>query len=431
MEKNKFYITTPIFYSNGRPHIGHVFTMVLSDMLARYYRLRGDETFFLTGMDDHGSTVVKAAEKEGLTPQVWADQNAEIFKKAAQEVDIAFSYFIRTSDQKKHWPVAQEMWDRLEKAGDIYKKKYKGLYCVGHEAFITEKDLDSQGLCPDHGTKPETVEEENYFFKLSRYQNALQSVIESGELLITPEERKNEILQFILEGLEDVSFSRPADKLKGWGIPVPGDESQLMYVWVDALSNYLSGVDYFTGNELSQFWPADAQLMGKDILRFHAAIWPAMLLSTQVPLPKQLFVHGFINSGGHKMSKTRGNVIDPFHYIGRYGKDALRYFLAAEFPTAQDGDFTHERFIERYNGDLAKGLGNVAARILTLADGVDFSTVLKRPSEIDEAPRFKEVWQKYGDAFARRDLRAAIGEVWELLHWIDGYIETKKPSILL
>jgi methionyl-tRNA synthetase len=247
------------------------------------------------------------------------------------------------------------------------------------------------------------------------------------ELTITPRERGNEILELISKGLEDVSFSRPAEKINGWGIPVPGDEEHIVYVWADALTNYLSGVDYFTDREKARFWPADIHVIGKDILRFHAAIWPGMLLSAGIPLPHEIFVHGMITSGGYKMSKTRGNVVNPFKYREKYGLEALRYFLAAAIPTVEDGDFTHEEFVRRYNGDLAKGLGNVTARILTLADGSDFSSVEKRPSEIGEAERFKETWQRYGRAFEKRDLREAIGEVWELIHWADSYIEEKKP----
>lgn len=427
MDKNKFYITTPIFYANGRPHVGHIFTMALSDIFARYYRLRGDETFFLTGTDEHGTKIVRTAKEQGKEPQEWVDEVAEWFQDAAITLNLSHDIFHRTTNKEKHWPVAQEIWKRLDKNGDIYKKEYTGLYCVGHEAFVTEKDLDENGLCPDHGTAPEEVEEENYFFKLSRYQDDLREKIASDELHITPQERKNEVLAFIDRGLEDVSFSRPAKTLDGWGIPVPGDESHLMYVWADALTNYLSGIDYFTDKEKAQYWPANIHMLGKDILTFHAIIWPAILLAVGIPLPQQIICHGFITSGGYKMSKTRGNVVDPFEYVEKYGVDALRYFLAAAIPTTQDGDFTHEQFVRRYNGDLASGLGNATARILALAEGVDFSGVEARPSELDEAERFKNAWVNYGEAFDNRDLRAAIGEVWELIHWVDGYIEKTKP----
>ncbi len=429
MEKNRdtFYVTTPIFYANGRPHLGHVFAIFVADVLARYHRLRGDNTFFLTGMDEHGTKVARSAEEQGKTPQEWVDEVAVWFQDAAHHIESSHDIFHRTTNKEKHWPVAQEIWRRLETAGDIYKKEYKGLYCVGCEAFITEKDLDENGLCPDHGIKPEIVSEENYFFRLSKYQQKLLDLIVSDTLHIVPQERKNEVVSFVQDGLEDISFSRKAEDLKNWGVPVPGDSAHLMYVWADALTNYLSGIDYFSNKEEAEFWPADVHVLGKEILRFHAVYWPAMLLASDIPLPKQILCHGQITSGGYKMSKTRGNVVDPFEYIGKHGAEALRYYLAAGVSTLKDGDFTHEQFVRRYNGDLAKGLGNVTARILTLAESVDFSGITEKPSEITEAERFKKVWEDYGEAFAAQDLRAAIGTVWELIHWMDGHIEKTKP----
>ena len=418
----KFYITTPIFYSNGRPHIGHVLTMVFADVIARHQRLAGKDTFFLTGTDDHGSTVVRAAEENNLPPKEWSEKNAKEFEEAARNIGISFSSFIRTSDQKVHWPTAQELWRRLEASGDIYKKPYKGLYCVGHEAFITEKDL-IDGKCPDHGTEPELLEEENYFFRLSKYADQLQKVIKSDEFEVIPSARKNEILEFI-KNLEDVSFSRPKESLKGWGIPVPGDESQLMYVWADALTNYLSALDFFSPTSRKKdYWPPDLQVIGKDILRFHAAIWPAMLISAGIPLPKKLLVHGFITSGGLKMSKTRGNVINPFEYVDEFGIDALRYFLVAEISTTEDGDFSREKFITRYNGDLASGLGNLTSRILTLAKGDEYT--VETSEKLGEF--FKGVWTNYSKDFNEFNLRGAIGEVWKLIHFLDTYIEETKP----
>jgi len=281
-------------------------------------------------------------------------------------LDVSYDAFIRTTNKKLHWPAAAKMWKALEQKGDIYKKEYQGLYCVGHEAFITEKDLNGDGICEIHGAAPELVQEENYFFRLSQYTGHIKEAIRNGSFQIIPKERENEISALLEEGLEDVSFSRPSKDLS-WGIPVPGDEEHTMYVWVDALTNYLSVIGY--AQETAQFktyWPADVQVIGKDILRFHAAIWPAMLMSAVLPLPKKLLVHGFISVDGQKMSKSLGNVVDPFEVVERYGADATRYYVLAEIPTTQDGDFSYEKFEARYNADLALGLGNFVARVTTL-----------------------------------------------------------------
>lgn len=415
----KFYITTAIFYTNAKPHIGHTLDVVQADVLARYHRLKGKETFFLTGTDEHGTKIVRSAQKNNKPIRQWVDENALAFKKVVERLNVSFDDFIRTSDRKKHWPAAQEIWRRIEKSGDIYKKKYKGLYCVGHEAFVTGKDLVN-GLCPDHQTQPEIVEEENYFFRLSKYQKEIERLIESDEYKIVPESRKNEVLSFIRQGLEDVSFSRPAEALSNWGIPVPGSENHLMYVWADALTNYLSGIDYFSNKEKAEYWPADVHVVGKDILRFHAVIWPAMLISAGISSPKSLLVHGFINLMGEKISKTVGNVIDPLDYINEFGADAVRYYLLAEVPTTEDSDFTRERFIKRYNADLADGLGNLTARILALAS--DWKS-----RETKEPEGLQRTWSRYEEAFERLDLRAAVGEIWQFIHSLDSYIVDKKP----
>lgn len=365
--KKTFYITTPIFYPNAKLHLGHAYTATLSDIIARYQRLMGKETYFLTGSDENTQKLVNAAEKEGVSVEQFLLSIIDNFKKLYSSLDISYDQFIRTTDQKVHWPGAQKLWQQLDSAGDIYKKEYEGLYCVGHEAFITEKDL-VDGKCPDHGTAPEHVQEENYFFKLSKYTGAIKQKIESGELAIVPESRKNEILSLLESGLDDVSFSRPK-KHESIGIPVPGDETQVMYVWCDALANYITALGYGRDEELyKKFWPADVHVIGKDILRFHAAIWPAMLLSAGLSLPKSLLVHGFITSGGKKMSKTLGNVIDPEALIEEYGAEAVRYYLARHITPFEDGDITLEHFKEVYNANLANGLGNVVARIMQLAE---------------------------------------------------------------
>ena len=424
----KFYITTAIPYVNAAPHIGHALEFVQVDVLARYRRQRGDEVFFLTGADEHGVKIARAAASAGKLPQELVDENAAKFKKLTEVLDLSSSDFIRTSDQKRHWPGAQKLWKELDKAGDIYKKKYRGLYCVGHEAFITEKDL-KKDLCVVHKTKPEIFEEENYFFRLSKYSKKIESLIKSSKLVISPLSRRNEILSLLKEGLEDVSFSRPSKDLS-WGIPVPGDSEHTMYVWCDALSNYITALGYGSTrnvdiSKFNKWWPADIHVIGKDILRFHAAIWPGMLLAAGLELPKTIFIHGFITAGGEKMSKTVGNVVDPFEVVKKYGADALRYYLLREIPSSSDGDFTYEKFEERYNNDLANGLGNLVSRVFALAKKSETkplsknfkSAILRMEKNIDKAiSEFK--------------FNNAISSIWQLITLGDKYVDEKKPWTL-
>ncbi|PJB98939.1 MAG: methionine--tRNA ligase, partial [Candidatus Nealsonbacteria bacterium CG_4_9_14_0_8_um_filter_36_17] len=366
MTKNKkFYITTSIAYTNTPPHIGYALELIQADVLARYHRILGKKVFFLTGTDEHGQKVVKAAEEAEKEPKEFTDKITARFKLLTKVLNLSNTDFIRTTDEKRHWPVAREVWLKLKENGDIYKKNYKGLYCVGCEAFITKKDLIN-GKCKIHQKEPEVVEEENYFFRLSKYSKQIKEIIKKDNVKIIPEERKNEMLNFVSQGLEDVSFSRPRKDLK-WGIPVPDDNSQTIYVWADALINYISALDYPNGENFKKYWPADVHCLGKDILRFHSTIWLGMLLSLGLELPKNIFVHGFITSNGQKMSKSLGNVIDPFELVKKYGTDAVRYFLLREITPTEDGDFTYEKFEARYNSDLASGLGNLVARVLTLA----------------------------------------------------------------
>ncbi len=423
--KMKFYITTAIPYVNAPPHIGHALEFVQTDTIARYHRLRGDKTYLATGADENALKNVQAAEKEGLSPQELVDKNAGLFQIFAQRLNVQVDGFDRGSNQKTHWPGAIELWKRCERAGDIYKKNYRGLYCVGHEAFLTEKEL-VDGKCPDHDIEPEVVEEENYFFRLSKYQSGLERVISSDEYRIVPESRKKEVLNFIKGGLEDFSISRSRERARGWGIPVPGDDSQVIYVWFDALAIYLTvagfGIDE---KKFNQWWPADLHVIGKDIIRFHAVYWPAMLLSAGIDLPKKLLVHGFITSDRQKISKTVGNVIDPSEYIEEFGVDALRYYLLAEVPTTEDSDFSRERFIERYNGDLANGLGNLTARILALTAGRE-----ELPTEDIDYRIYDEIevtWKGYETAIEDFNLRRAAEIIWNLVHRLDEYIEEVKP----
>ncbi|MSR76037.1 MAG: methionine--tRNA ligase [Candidatus Ryanbacteria bacterium] len=358
----KFYVTTPIFYVNAAPHLGHAYADVVADTLARWHRARGEATFFLSGTDEHGAKIVRAAEKANVSTKEFVEKHRDEFKKLLASLGAQQDDFIYTSDSERHWPGAEAFWKKLVDADDLYKATYEGLYCVGHEAFVTEKDL-VDGKCADHNQTPEKIAEENYFFRLSKYKDRIKSAIASDEMRIMPESRKKEILAFLEEGAVDISFSRPSKDIS-WGIPVPGDREHTMYVWADALTNYISALGYGRGDDTNfkTFWPADAHIIGKDILRFHAAIWPGMLLSAGLPLPKMLLVTGMIRSGGQKMSKTLGNVIDPTEFIDQYGKDAFRYFLLREIPLGEDGDFTRERFRDVYEGNLAHGMGNLVSR---------------------------------------------------------------------
>ncbi|MFH1956657.1 MAG: methionine--tRNA ligase [Patescibacteria group bacterium] len=364
----KFYITTAIDYLNGPPHLGHALEKIQADAIARSQRLAGKEVYFLTGTDDHGIKIVRSAEATGKNARDFADDNADKFIKLIKSLNISNDDFIRTSDQKRHWPGAQKLWQKLLEAGDIYKSKYKGYYCVGCEAYVTERDLVN-GKCPYHDKEPEFIEEENYFFKLSRYSKEIKKIIESSELEILPSSRKNEVLSMMDGEIFDISFSRPREKLS-WGVPVPNDDSQIMYVWCDALSNYISALGYGSEYDLKfkKYWPADMHVIGKDILRFHAILWPAMLMSAGLNLPKRFFVHGFILSGGKRMSKTTGNVIDPFELINEYGTDAFRYYFLREITPFEDGDITREKFKKAYNANLANGLGNLVSRIMKMSE---------------------------------------------------------------
>ena len=426
MAEKKFYLTTPIFYPNAKLHMGHAYTTTLADILVRYHRLIKDKTYFLTGSDENTQKMVDSARKAGQEPMVFLDDIVGKFSALFKELDISYDQFIRTTDKVRHWPGATAIWKRWVDAGDIYKKEYEGLYCVGHEAFITEKDL-VDGKCPDHGTVPEFLKEENYFFRLSKYTGAIQQKIESGELHIVPETRKNEILSLLREGLEDVSFSRPrkSDWPEGLGVPVPDDASQVMYVWCDALSNYITALGYGTDNDAlyKEFWPANVHVIGKDILRFHAAIWPGMLLSAGLPLPKTLLVHGFITSEGKKMSKSLGNVIDPEELLAEYGTDAVRYYLARHISPFEDGDITREGFKEHYNANLANGLGNVVARVFTMAEKYNVLEAAKEYANnnfpIHESWTHLEVF----------NVNRAADRIWERITAIDKFITEQRPFI--
>lgn len=396
--------------------MGHAYTTVVCDVLARYNRLAGRETYFLTGADENTEKVARAAKEANKDTNEYLDEIVENFKSLFSKLEISHDQFIRTSDKENHWPGVIEMWNRMVVAGDIERRSYEGLYCVGHEAFITEKDLVG-GKCPDHNEKPQLLKEENYFFRLSKYTNQIKEKIKSGEMEIVPESRRNEILALLDRGLDDISFSRPTEKMSV-GIPVPGDASQKVYVWGDALVNYISALGFGRNNKLyKKFWPG-MHVIGKDILRFHAAIWPGMLLSAGLPLPKKLLVHGFITSGGKKMSKSLGNVIDPFSLIEIYGAEAVRYYLIHHISPFEDGDLTLKSFKDAYNANLANGIGNLISRIMKMAkDNLD------KPVLISE----KEDMSKYFSYLEKFEINKACDFIWSEISDMDKYIQENQP----
>jgi methionyl-tRNA synthetase len=426
----KFYLTNAIPYVNGLPHAGHTLEFVISDVIARYHRLLGSDTLVTCGSDENGQKILEAAKKEGLSPQELADQNTLAFQKHAQNLNVNFDVWRRATDQKLHWPGVVELWNRAVKKGDIYKKSYTGLYCVGCEQFYAKNELKS-GKCPEHLTVPETVTEENYFFKLSAYQKQLEKLIASDTLKVFPQVRKNETLGFVRQGLTDFSVSRPKKRLGGWGIPVPDDPEQVMYVWFDALTIYMTAVGWNYDLKLwEKYWPANVHVIGKGIYRFHTVYWPAMLLSAELPLPKSVLVHGYVTAGGQKMSKSLGNVVDPEELIKNYGTDAVRYYLLREIPTQSDGNFTPERFKEVYNADLANGLGNLVARILTMAakfTGGKVPEIKKKPAEHPLQKSEIETWKQLDKFVAGYEFHRALEVLWDLIHQIDKYIDDHKP----
>ncbi len=424
MLKQKILITTAIPYVNAPPHIGHALEYIETDTFARYQKSIGNNIFFLTGADENSLKNVQSAEKEGISTNDLVDRNSTLFQNFKKEFNLSWDGFIRTTEPR-HFEGAQKLWKLCEK--DIYKKNYKGFYCVGCESFYLEKDL-IDGFCPEHKTKPEIIEEENYFFKLSNYQNKIYKLISEDKLKITPEKRKNEILNFIKRGLEDFSVSRSKERAKGWGVPVPNDDSQIMYVWFDALANYITGLDFSTDGDLyKNYWQnADKiiHIIGKGITRFHAIYWPAMLLSAGLKLPIEIFAHGYITIEGEKMSKSLGNTINPFEISQKYGIDALRFYLLKEIPPYDDGDFSLQRFIDHYNGDLANGLGNLVSRVLALAKKVNIENI----NEIEDVEeKINETWKKIKYNLDIFKFNEALNSIWELISFANQYVNSKEP----
>jgi len=425
--KNKFYITTSIAYTNAEPHIGFALELIQADVLARYHKLQNEETWLLTGTDEHGTKIARTAESHHKEPKQFVDEITARFEALPAVLNVANDDFIRTTDQARHWPAVRKIWGILLDNEDLYKKNYEGYYCVGHEAFIKKSEL-VDGVCPIHKTEPETVFEENWFFKLSKYTKEIKQKIESDEIKIVPVSKKNEILH-LLDDAEDVSFSRPAKDLK-WGIPVPNDPEQTMYVWADALTNYISALGWeHNGDDFQKFWPADVHLIGKDILRFHAMIWPAMLLSAKIPLPKAIYVHGFITVNGEKMSKSLGTGIDPFELVKKYGSDVMRYFLIREIPSDEDGDFSEEKLIARYNGDLANGLGNLVSRVATLIDTKMDGKIIyygKLLSDIKELNKVEDDTE-INRAVDNFKLHEALALIWKKIDVANVFINGEAP----
>lgn len=364
--KRKFYVTAAIPYVNAAPHIGHALEFVQVDAIARFHKLLGEQVTSLTGGDENALKNVQAAEKAGIPTQEFVDKNAQLFLDLTKKLNVRFDVFQKGTNPK-HFKSSQELWNLCFAKGDIYKKNYEGLYCVGCETFYAPDELNEKGECFEHpGKKLDKVSEANYFFRLSSYQSQLVKSIQSDQLKIFPDFRKNEVLSFLKEPLQDISISRSNERAKNWGVPVPNDPTQRIYVWFDALNIYRSGVDDKT-------WPADLHVIGKGIIRFHTVYWPAFLLSAGLPLPKAVFAHGYLTVDGQKMSKTVGNIVDPLAIISKYGVDALRYYLLREIPPFDDGDFSYRRLDEIYSADLANELGNLVMRITTLAekDGIE------------------------------------------------------------
>lgn len=428
--REKFYITTAISYVNAPPHLGHALEFILTDAIARYKRMMGIDTYFLTGTDEHGVKIYNTAKKLGKDTKALVDENAAYFRALKELLNLSYDDFIQTSDRLRHWPACQKLWKRLQEKGDIYEKEYEGLYCEGCELFMKETEL-LDGNCPIHKRPPVPLKEKNYFFRLSKYSETIVDLIQKGTLKLLPENRQTEFLNVAKEGLLDVSFSRPRDVLP-WGVDVPGDDSQVMYVWCDALTNYISALGYAVDADLfKHYWPANVHVIGKDIVRFHAGIWIGMLLSAGVELPKSILIHGFITHNGDKMSKTLGNVVDPVAVVGKYGTDALRYYLLREIPTGRDGDFNDRLFVDRYNADLANNLGNLVNRVHTLVkrNGIEsfgFDLYFEPFKK-----KVDETWQKYTNDMNGYNLHEAIFHVWRLIDFANKMMETEKPWSLL
>lgn len=435
MSDNTFYVTTPIYYPSAKLHIGNAYSTVLADTITRYKKMRGFDTYFLTGSDEHGQKIERAAEKAGVTPKQYVDNIVEGeggFKPLWKALMIDYDKFIRTTDDY-HVKAVQKLFTKIYEKGDIYKSSYSGHYCTSCETFFTDLQLVDGDHCPDCGKKTEILSEESYFFKMSNYQDQLLQYIEDHPSFIQPESRRNEMINFIKGGLDDLCISRSTFN---WGIPVPVDEKHVIYVWFDALSNYISALGWGSDDEslLEKFWPADVHIVGKDIARFHAIIWPTILLAADIPLPKQIFGHGWVLSNGGKMSKSKGNVVNPFELIDKYGVDAVRYYLLRDIPSGQDGNYTEELFITRYNVDLANDYGNLVSRTISMIDKYN-GGVIPAPEQEERIDEDLIRLATTTPAHAAKELDklnfpGALEQIFALVGRANKYIDETTPWVL-
>lgn len=430
MTQKKITISTAIAYPNAKPHLGHALEFVQADALARFYRLSGYDVMFTLGTDEHGTKIYKTAKDEGMTPEELLKRNVPYFREMCELLNVDFDLFLRTSDEMLK-NGAQKLWGKLVEAGDIYKASYEGLYCYGCENYMLEKDL-VDGMCSNHMRPPEKLKEENYFFRLSKYKKWLEKHI-GGALEVVGDFRVPEIKN-MLEDLNDISFSRPKSVLP-WGVTVPDDPEHVMYVWSDALANYLTGLDYVgegetgRGENFKKYWPTTINIIGKDIMKFHAIYWPAMLKSAGLTLPKKLYIHGFITSEGKKMSKSLGNVVDPIEFAKAYGVDALRYYLLSQVPTRDDGDFSKDRFFENYEAHLANNVGNLVSRVVAMIEKY-FGGHIMSPDAGVAMEDIEKLFSEYKDAFEKYDIKLASEKAMLVAEYANKFVEDKKPWTL-
>ena len=416
-----FYLTTPIYYVNSTPHIGHAYTTIIGDILVRHQRQRGERTYFLTGVDEHADKVARVAKEQGLTPKEYVDQIAVAWQELPERVNASIDYFIRTTDEG-HKAFVQEFLQKIYDNGDVYQDVYAGLYCVGCEAFKSEDEL-VDGKCPDHGVEPEWLEEKNWFFRLSAYQDRLLQLYDERPDFVQPGFRSNEARSFIAGGLRDFSISRATQT---WGVPIPWDPDQVAYVWADALINYLSALSYAPDADLG-LWPA-RHLLAKDILRFHCVYWPAMLLSAGYEPPRQLFVHGYLNLDNQKISKSLGNVLDPLDLVDEYGVDPVRFWVARVVPFGQDGDVTLDSFRERYERELANDLGNLLSRTTAMIARYRDGELAPAPNESGElAAAARALHDEIPSALDRWDVTGALDTIWHYVRRLNRHVEQTKP----